>query len=75
MSILSEISQREYVRQRRNSKKNFKNCLLNSLKQNKWQSNEQPNERKSNEGPAEQKGGGERKKHLCYETSFENQNI
>jgi len=48
---------------------------LNSLKQNKWQSNEQPNERKSNEGPAEQKGGGERKKHLCYETSFENQNI
>jgi len=32
-------------------------CFLNSLKPNKWKNNEQSNEHKANESPAEQKDG------------------
>ena len=49
----------------------------NFLKLNERQrkENKQPKEHKANESPAEKKDGWECKKHLCHETSFENQNI
>ena len=50
-------------------------CLFNSLKPSNRQSSEQPSELKAYESQAEHKDGRGGRKHLCYETSFENQNI